>query len=168
MAFIQNGGDIKLQVLSGDGKLDRGRLRDREIFDPLMMGTVPVYLGAPNIEQFAPGDNAYIHIRDFSGPGELAGYLNYLDSNDAAYRQLLEWRQKPLRQSFQDDFRRRGCEIANLLTVVNARLNEGHPRKDTKERHCQMSFDPYLARPRSFLEKLRYVLRRALKLRSEQ
>lgn len=31
-------------------------------FDPLISGSVPVYLGAPNIDEFAPGDHCFIVV----------------------------------------------------------------------------------------------------------
>lgn len=44
-----------------------------------------MYLGAPNIEEFAPVENCYINVRDFSGPADLAAYLLALDRDDQAY-----------------------------------------------------------------------------------
>lgn len=71
-----------------------------KFFDPLVVGTVPVYLGAPNIEQFAPGDRCFINVADFSGPQELAEYLLYLDRNDAAYGEYFAWKQRAFRPEF--------------------------------------------------------------------
>ena len=36
--------------------------------------------------------NSFIHVDDFSSPKELAQYLRYLNSNDTAYQQYLEWK----------------------------------------------------------------------------
>src|SRR5690606_8175554 len=36
-----------------------------KFYDPLLMGSVPVYLGAPNVGEFAPGDGCYLDVRDF-------------------------------------------------------------------------------------------------------
>lgn len=43
-----------------------------KFYDPLLAGAVPIYLGAPNIETFAPGENCSVDIRNFSSPKELA------------------------------------------------------------------------------------------------
>ena len=32
-----------------------------KFFEPLAAGSVPVYLGAPNIEEYAPGENCFIN-----------------------------------------------------------------------------------------------------------
>ena len=56
-----------------------------KFFEPLTWGSVPVYLGAPNVDEFAPADRCYIDAADFSGPRDLAAYLRHLDSDDGAY-----------------------------------------------------------------------------------
>ena len=71
-----------------------------KFFDPLLAGTVPVYLGAPNVEMFAPGDHCFINTADFSSPKDLADYLLYLDKNDAEYQAYLAWKDRPLRPAF--------------------------------------------------------------------
>lgn len=67
----------------------------------LSFGCVPVYQGAPNIEDFLPGEQCLIKVDDFSSPAHLAEYLNYLDQNDAAYDEYLSWRSSGLSLSFQ-------------------------------------------------------------------
>ena len=36
---------------------------------PLLAGAIPVYLGAPNIAEFAPGPHSFLDIRQFESPG---------------------------------------------------------------------------------------------------
>jgi hypothetical protein len=74
-----------------------------KFFDPLLVGTIPVYRGAPNITQFSPGKYAFINAADFSSASELALYLKALDRDDEAYQRFLRWRQEPLFLSFQAD-----------------------------------------------------------------
>jgi hypothetical protein len=71
-----------------------------KLYDPLVVGTVPVYLGAPNVEQFAPGDHCFINTADFSGPIELAEYLLHLHYNDDEYRAYFAWKERPFRPAF--------------------------------------------------------------------
>ena len=71
-----------------------------KFFDPFLAGTVPVYLGAPNIDMFAPGENAFINVSKFSGPLELAQFLAHLDSDDRAYRRYFKWRENGLSAEF--------------------------------------------------------------------
>ena len=49
------------------------------VFHALMCGTVPVYLGAENVRDFMPDDNAVIVAADFASPLALAEYLLHLD-----------------------------------------------------------------------------------------
>lgn len=70
-----------------------------KFWDCLLAGSVPVYLGAGNIEQFAPGDNCYINALDYT-TRELAGYLDYLINHPAEYNRMLEWKNRPFRPEF--------------------------------------------------------------------
>lgn len=63
-----------------------------KFFDALIAGSVPVYLGAPNVADFAPGPRSFIDTADFTGPADLAGYLNHLDQHPAEYEEYLSWK----------------------------------------------------------------------------
>jgi hypothetical protein len=71
-----------------------------KFFDPLLAGSVPVYLGAPNVEEFAPGDHCFIDASHFDSPRALARYLMALDADSNAYAQYLRWKSDPLHVSF--------------------------------------------------------------------
>lgn len=73
-----------------------------KFFDPFLAGTVPVYLGAPNADTFAPGENSFVNVADFSSPQELAKFLAHLDSDEAAYRRYFQWREDGLSAKFVD------------------------------------------------------------------
>jgi hypothetical protein len=72
-----------------------------KFYDPLHAGSVPVYLGAPNIEDFAPGDRCFINAADFPHPKALAEYLSELGNNEDAYRAYFAWKERPYRPAFQ-------------------------------------------------------------------
>jgi hypothetical protein len=72
------------------------------VFHALVRGVVPVYLGAPNVRDFMPDDDAVIVASDFESPAELADYLRQLDNDDQAYALHLLWKAKP----HSDRFRR--------------------------------------------------------------
>lgn len=71
-----------------------------KFYDPLLAGAVPVYLGAPNIEDFVPGDRCYIDVRDFESPKALAAYLERCLNDDREYMKYHAWRNQPWRESF--------------------------------------------------------------------
>jgi hypothetical protein len=71
-----------------------------KFFHPLVMGSVPVYLGAPNVREFAPGDHCYIDVNDFPSVRALANYLIELDRDDVRYQEYLQWKKHPFRDEF--------------------------------------------------------------------
>ena len=95
-----------------------------KFFDPLLVGSVPVYLGAPNIEEYAPGENCYIDVTQFDSPGALAKFLVDLAADDEAYAGYLRWKSQPLYSRFiamvertrRDPFER----LADLLQRIRA------------------------------------------------
>jgi Glycosyltransferase family 10 (fucosyltransferase) C-term len=62
-----------------------------KFFDALSAGSVPVYRGAPNIGDLAPGDGCFIDASQFRGPRELAEYLSYLDQHEEQFERYLCW-----------------------------------------------------------------------------
>jgi hypothetical protein len=71
-----------------------------KLFQPLMTGCVPVYRGAPNVEDFVPGDHCYINAADFASPRHLAEYLQRLNGDEKAYAEYFAWKTRPLRAGF--------------------------------------------------------------------
>jgi alpha-1,3-fucosyltransferase 10 len=71
-----------------------------KFFDPLLVGSVPVYRGAPNVVDFAPGDRCYVDAAAFAGPQELARFLAAM--TDEEYHQYHEWRRLQLRAEFTE------------------------------------------------------------------
>lgn len=70
-----------------------------KFFDPLIAGSVPVYLGAPNVDELAPGDHAFIDAAGMK-PAQLAAYLRSLAADDERYDAYLAWKRRPLRARF--------------------------------------------------------------------
>ena len=58
----------------------------------IFAGTIPVYWGAPDVEDFAPGPHSLIRTADFPSPRELADYLLYLTRNSTAYNEYFTWK----------------------------------------------------------------------------
>jgi hypothetical protein len=66
-----------------------------KFYDPLIAGSVPVYLGAPNIADFAPGENCFINASGWESPESLARYLLEVAQDESLYCNYLEWKEKP-------------------------------------------------------------------------
>ena len=60
-------------------------------YDALLAGSVPIYMGAPNVNDYLP-PNSYIDVRFFSGPAELAAFLAATAADPVAYGAFHEWR----------------------------------------------------------------------------
>jgi len=83
--------------------IENSRSRDyvtEKFFDPLTAGSVPVYFGAPNIADFAPGERSFVNVEQFHGPRELAEYLLYAAADPAEYESYFIWKQRPLSNKF--------------------------------------------------------------------
>ncbi|NP_001002903.1 alpha-(1,3)-fucosyltransferase 10 [Xenopus tropicalis] len=63
-----------------------------KLWRPLKLGAVPVYFGAPNVENWLPSNKSAIIVGRFSHPKELATYIKKLDKNDKLYMQFIEWK----------------------------------------------------------------------------
>lgn len=73
-----------------------------KFYEPLIAGSLPIYLGAPNINEFAPGQNSFININDFKSPAELASYIHILDENEDQYMKYFEWKKEPYASKFME------------------------------------------------------------------
>lgn len=62
-----------------------------KLYQPLRYGSVPIFRGCSNLEDFVPPHSA-IDANKFNSPKELADYLNYLNQNDTAYNEYLQWK----------------------------------------------------------------------------
>mmetsp|Transcript_2147 Transcript_2147/g.5613 ORF Transcript_2147/g.5613 Transcript_2147/m.5613 type:complete len:158 (-) Transcript_2147:285-758(-) len=61
-------------------------------YQPLVAGSVPVYLGAPNAAAFAPGPGSFIDVRQFDTPEALAAELEAVAADPERYAALHRWR----------------------------------------------------------------------------
>lgn len=73
-----------------------------KFFYPLQSGTVPVYLGAPNISEFTPGVNCYINAASFESPQLLGTFMNQCYEDDKLYESFFRWKSKKLLPQFVD------------------------------------------------------------------
>ena len=63
-----------------------------KIFDAWESHVVPVYRGASNIDDYAPGPHSFIHVDGAMTPEALASMLSALDKNDTAFEEYHAWR----------------------------------------------------------------------------
>jgi hypothetical protein len=96
-----------------------------KFYDPLIAGSVPVYLGAPNIDDFAPGERCFINAADWRSPEALARYLIEVSRDEDLYASYLLWKERPFRSQFQQLFElTREHPFVRLCRTVDARLRD--------------------------------------------
>jgi hypothetical protein len=64
-----------------------------KVYDALLSGSVPIYMGASNIADYLP-PKSYIDAAWFTGPGELAAYVEYLLKYPSEYDKYHRWREE--------------------------------------------------------------------------
>lgn len=71
-----------------------------KLYHPLLAGAVPIYLGAPNIENFVPGDNCFVDVRNYKSPKELALFIDKCFVDDNEFLKFHKWRYEPFNKEF--------------------------------------------------------------------
>ena len=56
-----------------------------------LLGAIPVVVGAPNIQDFAPLPGSILHIKEKGDIDSVAKTMTYLADNPDAYNQSLRW-----------------------------------------------------------------------------
>ncbi|XP_022149271.1 glycoprotein 3-alpha-L-fucosyltransferase A isoform X2 [Momordica charantia] len=70
-------------------------------FQSLVAGTVPVVVGAPNIQEFAPSPGSVLHIRELSDVESVANSMKYIAANPVAFNNSLRWKYEGPTDSFK-------------------------------------------------------------------
>ena len=82
-----------------------------KLFQPLLVGSVPIYLGAPNVQNVLPASNAALLVDNFASPAALfAHVLTLMDDNDA-YSDRLRWRNESFALGFRNAVRKQFSSI---------------------------------------------------------
>ena len=71
-----------------------------KFYEPLLAGSVPVYWGAPNIDQLAPAKSAFVDVRSYPEPRLLAEQLRKWCQDEKAYMRFFDWKKHPMESSF--------------------------------------------------------------------
>lgn len=90
----------------------------------IMAGSVPVYLGAANIDRYSPGRQSYINASLFESGEALAKYLIALNENDGLYMQYFAWKERGLSRNFREKLSRCAhfgeCRVCHLVLETRA------------------------------------------------
>ena len=61
-----------------------------KLWRTLRIGSVPLYLGAPNVETLLPNKNSAILVRNFNSPKDVADYVKTINEDDDVYKSFLK------------------------------------------------------------------------------
>ena len=126
-----------------------------KFFDPLLAGTVPVYRGAPNVADFAPGPKSYIDVNDFSGPAELADYLNHLAGDEAAYDEYFQWKSTGFGERFRAMMAASQANPLSRLCAILLERLDATGRSGMRSGRFRTPFYWRQWHPRAILQRLR-------------
>jgi hypothetical protein len=105
-----------------------------KLWHPLAAGSVPLYYGAPNVDEWLPCDNCIINLRKFASPQEAAKYIRTVSKNATLYAQFHKWRNEPVLSKFQkilDYFQR--ANLYPLKGMVCAMAYSKNPQQKRYE-----------------------------------
>lgn len=60
-----------------------------KLWRPLTVGSIPIYFGAPNVQDWLPNEESAILVDNFNGPLELAQFIKKLNADDGKYNEYL-------------------------------------------------------------------------------
>ncbi|KAK8485193.1 hypothetical protein V6N12_005768 [Hibiscus sabdariffa] len=111
-----------------------------KFFQSLVAGSVPVVVGAPNIEDFAPSPGSYLFIKKLEDVHSVAGRMKYLAENPDAYNESLRWKYEGPSDSFKAllDMAavHSSCRLCiHLATIFREEEEEKNP--DVQKRPCK-------------------------------
>jgi hypothetical protein len=99
-----------------------------KLWQPLAAGSVPLYYGAPNIDDWLPCENCIIDLRKFATPKAAAEFISTVSKNATLYAEYHKWREQPILPKFQkiiDYFQR--TRAYTLESMVCAMAHSNNP-----------------------------------------
>ncbi|CAF4237706.1 unnamed protein product, partial [Adineta steineri] len=102
-------------------------------------GSIPIYLGAPNIEDWLPCQtNCIIDLRKFQTPEAAALYIKKVAMNKTLYESYHQWRNQPVSEKFQNMlnyFEKIGnYNLECILCDMSRQVDQGNDSKEYKKK----------------------------------
>lgn len=103
------GSDDKIEIMRNykfHAAFENGNVKDyvtEKVYLALAAGTVPIYIGAPNIDDFVP-KGSIIRVDAFDSIEELSRHLKECMDNNDKYQQYHTWRYNPINKDFMRKF----------------------------------------------------------------
>jgi glycosyl transferase family 10 (putative fucosyltransferase) len=97
-----------------------------KIFDALRAGSIPVYLGAPNVDEFVP-EGSFVDAAAYGSARNLAAYLQFLARHPEAAARYHDWRSRPLPDRLKSLCARTSANPWHALPTVLVKCWAVHP-----------------------------------------
>ncbi|KAF3610097.1 hypothetical protein DY000_02049913 [Brassica cretica] len=110
-----------------------------KFFQSLVAGSVPVVVGAPNIQEFAPSPDSILHIKQMTDIEPIAKRMKYLADNPDAYNKMLRWKHEGPSDSFKALVDMAAVHSSCRLCIFVATRIRGQEEKnhEFKKRPCK-------------------------------
>jgi hypothetical protein len=103
---------------------DQRSVITEKLLHALAAGSIPVYLGAPNVRDFLPHPDAAILVNDFKNTEDLSRYILQVAQSRKLVRKHTFWRRKDLAPHFAAMLQRskhaKVCEICDAVRALNS------------------------------------------------
>jgi hypothetical protein len=108
-----------------------------KLWHALIAGSVPIYRGAPNVEDWLPcATNCIIDLKNFQTPKDAADYIKTVAMNRTLYATYHQWRSKPVHKKFQKMLNYfetvTDYSLECIVCDMSNRANQGEDSKDIK------------------------------------
>lgn len=106
-----------------------------KLWGTLLSGTLPIYLGAPNIREHVP-KNSIIVAEDFENPQALADYLIRLTKDKDLYESYHKWRNEPqdwFRDKYEFTRTHSECRMCKFVYARQRGLGWNHSKQTIVE-----------------------------------
>ncbi len=88
-----------------------------KFYEPLLSGSVPIYLGAPNIDDFSPSPSAFINVHDYPDPKDLAAVIQRYCEDEKMYAAFFDWKRQPMNPVFLQLLKEQ--EVHPFIRLIN-------------------------------------------------
>ncbi|CAF1395355.1 unnamed protein product [Adineta ricciae] len=110
-----------------------------KLWQPLLVGSVPIYLGAPNIEDWLPcRTDCIIDLRKFKTPKDAALFIKNVAKNRTLYESYHQWRNEEIPDKLKKMLKyfssMRNYSLECVLCEMSKRVDEGQSAKETKKK----------------------------------
>ncbi|KAF8054818.1 hypothetical protein N665_1312s0011 [Sinapis alba] len=114
-----------------------------KFFQSLVAGSVPVVVGAPNIQDFAPSPDSILHIKQMTDIEPVAKRMKHLADNPEAYNKMLRWKHEGPSDSFKAVVDMAAVHSSCRLCIfVATRIREQEEKSsEFKKRPCKCTRD---------------------------